>query len=103
MAGSKNGIGANVGGIALLHTWGQALTYHPHVHMLVPAGGLSEDGMEWIPANRKFFVPVNVFSKVFRGILCKQASTRSGTLASWPQSMLVSWANRLLLFWSNAS
>jgi len=74
VAGSKNGIGigANVGGIALLHTWGQALTYHPHVHMLVPAGGLSEDGMEWIHANKKFFVPVKVLSKVFRGILCRQ-------------------------------
>lgn len=71
VAGSKGGIGAEVGGIALLHTWGQALTYHPHVHMLVPAGGLSEDRMEWIHANKKFFVPVKVLSKVFRGILCK--------------------------------
>lgn len=71
VAGSKSGIGAEVGGIAILHTWGQALTYHPHVHMLVPAGGLSEDRMEWIHANKKFFVPVKILSKVFRGILCK--------------------------------
>jgi hypothetical protein len=71
VAKSKNGIGADVGGISLLHTWGQALTYHPHVHMLVPAGGLSEDRMEWVYANKKFFVPVRVLSKVFRGILCK--------------------------------
>ena len=74
VAGSKNGIGNGViiGGIALLHTWGQALTYHPHVHMLIPAGGLSEDHMEWIRSSREFFVPVKILSKVFRGILCKQ-------------------------------
>jgi len=82
VAKSRNGIGADVGGISLLHTWGQALTYHPHVHMLVPAGGLSEDRMEWINANKKFFVPVKVLSKVFRGIFCKNMETqlRKGNL-----------------------
>lgn len=62
-------LGAQTGAVALLHTWGQALTYHPHIHMIVPAGGLCEDGVEWVHANKKFFLPVKVLSKVFRGVL----------------------------------
>lgn len=64
-------LGAQVGAVAILHTWGQTLTYHPHIHMIVPAGGLSDDNMEWIPTDKKFFLPVKVLSAVFRGILCK--------------------------------
>jgi len=62
-------LGAQTGAVAVLHTWGQSLTYHPHIHMLVPAGGLSEDGMEWIPSGKKFFLPVKALSKMFRGVL----------------------------------
>jgi len=67
-------LGAETGAVSVLHTWvvrhfGQSLTYHPHVHMLVPAGGLSEDGIEWINAGKKFFLPVKALSKVFRGVL----------------------------------
>ena len=61
-------LGAQTGSLAVLHTWGQSLSYHPHIHMLVPAGGLDQDGMEWIPAHRKFFVPVKALSAVFRGV-----------------------------------
>jgi len=64
-------LGAQAGAVAILHTWGQTLVYHPHIHMIVPAGGLSEDMMEWIPAGRKFFLPVKALSAVFRGILCR--------------------------------
>ena len=64
-------LGAETGAVAVLHTWGQTLTYHPHIHMLVPAGGLSEDGMEWIQAGKKFFVPVKALSVMFRGILIR--------------------------------
>jgi len=64
-------LGAETGCVAILHTWGQALTYHPHIHMIVPAGGLSHDGVEWIPAGKKFFLPVKALSKMFRGILCR--------------------------------
>jgi len=60
-------LGAQTGCLSILHTWGQNLQYHPHIHMLVPAGGLSEDLMEWIPSGKKFFVPVKVLSRVFRG------------------------------------
>jgi hypothetical protein len=64
-------LGAETGAVAVLHTWGQTLSYHPHIHMLVPAGGLSEDGMEWSEAPKKFFVPVKALSAMFRGILIR--------------------------------
>ncbi|MEA3287602.1 MAG: IS91 family transposase [Candidatus Marinimicrobia bacterium] len=73
-SGGPSGYGASVGGVSLLHTWGQALTYHPHIHMLVPAGGLSADKMEWIHSPGKFFLPAKVLSKIFRGIVCKMLS-----------------------------
>lgn len=64
-------LGAQVGAVAILHTWGQTLVYHPHIHMIVPAGGLSEDQMEWVQAGKKFFLPVKALGAVFRGILCR--------------------------------
>ncbi|HLP38810.1 IS91 family transposase [Lacibacter sp.] len=64
-------VGAQAGAVGILHTWGQTLIYHPHIHMIVPAGGLSEDQMEWVPAGRKFFLPVKALSAVYRGILCR--------------------------------
>jgi hypothetical protein len=64
-------LGAQTGAVAVLHTWGQTLAYHPHIHMIVPAGGLSCDQMEWVPSNKKFFLPVKALGKVFRGILCR--------------------------------
>jgi hypothetical protein len=70
-AKNTNYLGANPGAVAILHTWGQTLVYHPHIHMIVPAGGLSEDQTEWIPSNKKFFLPVKILSAVFRGILCR--------------------------------
>jgi hypothetical protein len=65
-------LGAETGCLSVLHTWGQSLNYHPHIHMLVPAGGLDADGMEWVKANRKFFVPVKALSKIFRGIFMEK-------------------------------
>jgi integrase len=56
------------GSLSVLHTWGQALTYHPHIHMLVPAGGLDPDHNQWIHAHRKFFVPVKALASIYRGI-----------------------------------
>jgi hypothetical protein len=64
-------LGAQAGAVSILHTWGQTLVYHPHIHMIVPAGGLSHDQMEWVPAGKKFFLPVKALSAVFRGILCR--------------------------------
>ena len=64
-------LGAEAGAVAVLHTWGQTLVYHPHIHMIVPAGGLSSDQTEWIPSSRKFFLPIKILSSVFRAILCR--------------------------------
>lgn len=73
-------LGAETGAVSVLHTWGQALTYHPHVHMLVPAGGLSADGVEWVNAGKKFFLPVKALSSVFRGVFWSmlEGKIRSG-------------------------
>lgn len=59
-------LGAQTGNVSVLHTWGQSLNYHPHIHTLVPAGGMDADGQEWINASKKFFVPVKALSKIYR-------------------------------------
>src|ERR1700676_3087314 len=60
-------LGAEIGFLSVLHTWGQNLQHHPHVHCVIPAGGLSPDESRWIRSPTSFFVPVRVLSKVFRG------------------------------------
>jgi len=60
-------LGAQIGFLSVLHTWGQSLEHHPHVHCIVPGGGLSENHARWIPANPGFFLPVRVLSRLFRG------------------------------------
>lgn len=67
-ATSAKHLGAYTGAVSVLHTWGQTLTYHPHIHMLVPAGGISDDHTEWVCSGRQFFLPVKVLSKIYRGI-----------------------------------
>jgi hypothetical protein len=60
-------LGGEIGFIGLLHTWSQTLMDHPHLHCIVTAGGLSPDGQTWIPGKRRFFIPVKVLSRLFRG------------------------------------
>jgi hypothetical protein len=60
-------LGARLGFFAILHTWGQTLVHHPHVHCVVPAGGLAGDGCTWKPCRPGFFLPVRVLSRLFRG------------------------------------
>jgi len=60
-------LGADVGFLGVLHTWGQNLQLHPHVHYIVPAGGLALDGSRWIDSSHRFFLPVHALSRVFRG------------------------------------
>jgi len=60
-------LGADIGFLSVLHTWGQNLLAHPHVHCVIPAGGLSPDGTQWIHPRYPFFLPVQVLSRVFRG------------------------------------
>src|SRR5262245_55128495 len=67
IAADPKHLGARIGSIAVLHTWGSALTHHPHVHMIVPGGGLSEDGSRWISSRPGFLVHVKVLSRLFRG------------------------------------
>jgi hypothetical protein len=69
IAADPRHLGARIGITAVLHTWGSALTHHPHVHMIVPAGGLSADGGRWVSARPGFLVPVKVLSRLFRGRL----------------------------------
>jgi Putative transposase/Transposase zinc-binding domain len=59
-------LGARLGMTLVLHTWGSALTHHPHVHGIVPGGGLAADGQRWIACRRGFFLPVRVLSRLFR-------------------------------------
>ena len=67
VAANPKRLGATIGGLMVLHTWGQQLLHHPHVHCVVPAGGLSPDGTRWIHAPPRFFLPVKVLATVFRG------------------------------------
>lgn len=67
VAANPRHLGARIGFVAILHTWGQNLCLHPHIHCVVPGGGLSADGSRWIACKRGFFLPVRVLSKVFRG------------------------------------
>jgi len=60
-------LGAKIGFTAVLHTWGQTLLHHPHLHCVVPAGGLSPDERRWVGAREQFFLPVRVLSRLFRG------------------------------------
>lgn len=69
IAADKKRLGARVGITSVLHTWGSAMTHHPHVHMIVPGGGLSEDGDKWIACRPGFFLPVRVLSRLFRRLV----------------------------------
>ena len=66
IAADPKHLGARIGLTAVLHTWGSALTHHPHVHVIVPGGGLSLDGARWIACKPGFFLPVRVLSRLFR-------------------------------------
>jgi hypothetical protein len=59
-------VGGQIGMVGVLHTWARDLTYHPHVHYLVPGGGLSADGRCWLSASKEFLMPVEALSLIFR-------------------------------------
>ena len=71
IASDPKHLGARIGITAVLHTWGSALTHHPHVHMIVPGGGLSDNGERWIACRPTFFLPVRVLSRLFRRLFLK--------------------------------
>ena len=66
IAADPKHLGAKIGLTAVLHTWGSALTHHPHLHMIVPGGGLSLDGARWVSSRPAFLLPVRVLAKLFR-------------------------------------
>jgi hypothetical protein len=82
IAGDPRHLGARVGATLVLHTWGSAMTHHPHVHGIVPGGGLSLDGERWVTCRTGFFLPVRVLSRLFRRLFLEQLSDahRAGTL-----------------------
>ena len=83
IAADPKHLGARVGLTAVLHTWGSALTHHPHVHVVVPGGGLSPDGSRWIACKSGFFLPVRVLSRLFRRLFLEglAALHKTGRLA----------------------
>jgi hypothetical protein len=75
IAGDPKHLGAETGFIAVLHSWGQNLHYHPHIHCIVPGGGLSPDGTRWISCRPGFFLPVRVLSRLFRRLFLEELRT----------------------------
>jgi len=75
IAADPKRLGARLGITAVLHTWGSALTHHPHLHCIVPGGGLSLDGQHWVACKSGFFLPVRVLSRLFRRLLLEKLST----------------------------
>ena len=72
IAADPKHLGARLGITSVLHTWGSALTHHPHVHMIVPGGGISLDGERWVACRSGFFLPVRVLSRLFRRLLLER-------------------------------
>jgi Putative transposase/Transposase zinc-binding domain len=72
IAADPKHLGARIGVISVLHTWGSALTHHPHVHMIVPGGGISLDGQSWASCRPGFFLPVRVLSRLFRRLFLEK-------------------------------
>ncbi len=83
IAADRKHLGASIGITAVLHTWGSALTHHPHLHMIVPGGGISLEGQRWIACRPTFFLPVRVLSRLFRRLLLKMLTMahKTGRLA----------------------
>ena len=75
IAADPKHLGARVGITAVLHTWGSAMTHHPHVHMIVPGGGIALDGERWVACRPGFFLPVRVLSRLFRRLFLKALTT----------------------------
>jgi hypothetical protein len=82
IAADPKHLGARIGLTSVLHTWGSALTHHPHVHIIVPGGGISLDGERWVACRPGFFLPVRVLSRLFRRLFLERltAAHQAGAL-----------------------
>ena len=87
IAANPKHLGARIGITAVLHTWGSTMVHHPHVHMIVPGGGISLDGSRWVSRRPRYFLPVRAFSKLFRGLMLAKllAAHQSGQLQFFNQ------------------
>src|SRR5262249_7607138 len=72
IAADPKHLGARIGITTVLHTWGSALTHHPHLHMIVPGGGIALDGKRWVSCRPGFFLPVRVLSRLFRRLFLQR-------------------------------
>ena len=72
IGGDPRHLGARLGATLVLHTWGSAMTHHPHIHGIVPGGGFSPDGSAWIDCAERYFLPVRVLSGLFRRLMCER-------------------------------
>jgi hypothetical protein len=88
IAGDPKHLGAAIGFLAVLHTWGQTLQHHPHLHCVVPGGGLAPDRSRWISCRKGFFLPVKVLSRLYRGkfVAYLKAANEQGRLVFHGQS-----------------
>ena len=95
-------LGAEIGFFSVLHSWNQKLEHHPHVHCVVPAGGLSPDHQRWIPSRYRFFLPVKVLGRVFRGkfVAALRRAFDDGQLGFYGDSSF--WRKRRLSLLSSA-
>ena len=75
IAADPKHLGAEIGAVTLLHTWGQTLQHHPHLHCIVPGGGIAPDGMRWVTCRPGFFLPVHVLSRRFRSLFLARLQT----------------------------
>ncbi len=82
IAADPKHLGARIGFLSVLHSWGSPMTHHPHVHMIVPGGGFSLDGKRWLACRPRFFLAVSVLSELFRGLFLHKlrAAYRAGEL-----------------------
>jgi len=87
IAADPKHLGARIGITAVLHTWGSAMTHHPHAHMIVPGGGISLDGSRWVSCRPRCFLPVRVLSELFRGLMLAKliAAHKAGQLQFFNQ------------------
>jgi len=89
IAADPRHLGAKIAITSVLHTWGSAMTHHPHVHMIVPGGGLSKDGERWIACRKGFFLPVRALSKLFRRLMLEKLTAGAASSTSMaPMSTL---------------
>ncbi len=79
IAADPRHLGAEIGGVAVLHSWGQALQHHPHVHCIVPGGGLSPDGTRWVACPPGFFLSVKVLGRLFRRLFIERLAEAFAT------------------------